>query len=579
MEAKGRKLLIAVALLLFTGLLVSSTQAVTILWKHPNATIRIGLPYRSLEFEDPVAAYSKRVDSYWVLEWLDADYLGLNNFEDWTGNNAGIQGNPDEVWMRNLGHSIWTQTTVSSYYVSIHLNGDNNDGLVDVLVDATLVAKLDMGTAGIPQTALIVYRSGTYDTHTITVNDAGWGPRNRLGDDVATLGACALTPGWYTKWWAPFWYLNARIRLVRTPGYITIPTGFWWGWWWYYDYGYWYRPWYGPMWWYQPYGRYLYYPYWSYWPWYRYYAPWWNYWGWWGGRWFWGFRDRLTYRYWYWQPRIIYWWSWYWDPPGKGGCLELVTQGDEDNPSGGRIKPFESASIPGFEYSGHSFTVNGRNLDSNEFSTLAFTQTGNIESWVRSNISTSDITEDDIAILMDSEIIKQLEENDPCGYGYVGIQYAAWEHPEAPVIPQVSIVQLWEQVSGNDQLTYEVNMPGEYPGIDKDIEIFASEPNRVSIDGQDANGVKTITFGYSNWSSGESVTVRAVPNSTSEGEIRFQVIHRPVDDPNNGVAVDGTITDDECGGMGYNTGDINQDCVVDGHDLAELANDWCETTD
>ena len=114
--------------------------------------------------------------------------------------------------------------------------------------------------------------------HYIVVDDKGKGSRG--GDDVATFGAAALFRDWRIKWWPPFWFLNARIRLVRTPGIIVIPTGWWGGWWWWHHQCHWFRPWHGPVWWYWPYCRYWYRPYWDYWPYYRYYRPWWHYWRW-----------------------------------------------------------------------------------------------------------------------------------------------------------------------------------------------------------------------------------------------------------------------------------------------------------
>jgi hypothetical protein len=76
--------------------------------------------------------------------------------------------------------------------VSVHLYGDNNDGMVDVLVDANLVATLDM-YASTPDTALILVSGLPSTTHTIQVVDQGGCQQGGgAADDVAIMGAAAL---------------------------------------------------------------------------------------------------------------------------------------------------------------------------------------------------------------------------------------------------------------------------------------------------------------------------------------------------------------------------------------------------
>ncbi|MBA7673837.1 hypothetical protein ES703_82043 [subsurface metagenome] len=126
--------------------------------------------------------------------------------------------------MRQSGQAISTTTRVPSTAVSIHLNGDNNDGKAEVRVDGILVATLDMGTRGNAQRALIIVKYLPLAPHLIRVDDVGVGPSG-LGTDVATMGACALA---FHKYFPHFWYLDCRLRLFPTPvdhvfPYTAIP--------------------------------------------------------------------------------------------------------------------------------------------------------------------------------------------------------------------------------------------------------------------------------------------------------------------------------------------------------------------
>jgi hypothetical protein len=134
-----------------------------------------------------------------VLEWRDADYSAGPPpwFGDWSVNNPGaIAGWFDQIWLQNQGDSAWTTTTVPSPVISIHLNGDNNDGLAQVLVDGAEVARLDMNYPGGPggqwrQTVQIIVRGLPNTTHTVQVNDLGFDPSG-MGDDVAINGVAVL---------------------------------------------------------------------------------------------------------------------------------------------------------------------------------------------------------------------------------------------------------------------------------------------------------------------------------------------------------------------------------------------------
>ena len=174
------------------ALTASPAEAVTILYQSANTNIYLGEPYGSLEFENPLAG-TEMIKEYAVTEWMDADYdAGPPRwYDDWSVSDpCTIDGYFNEIWMRMSGHSIWTSSTVPSTAVSIHLHGDDNDGLADVLVDGILVARLDMGSM-VPQNALIIVKDLGHITHHIRVNDLG-AATGASGTDVATMGAAAL---------------------------------------------------------------------------------------------------------------------------------------------------------------------------------------------------------------------------------------------------------------------------------------------------------------------------------------------------------------------------------------------------
>ena len=183
--------------------LVGATPAwaATVISQSANTDVVLGLPYWDLEFENPLSG-TETIQGYNVLQWRDADYdPGPPRwYDDWlVSHPTEIDGGPTEIWMRRPGHAITTTTTVSSSIVSIHLQGDDNDGVAQVLVDGAEVAILDMYTQGGSQTALIIVKNLSFYTHTITVNALGSG--SGLGDDVATLGAAALEKKF--KWSQP----------------------------------------------------------------------------------------------------------------------------------------------------------------------------------------------------------------------------------------------------------------------------------------------------------------------------------------------------------------------------------------
>ncbi|MHC4113011.1 MAG: DUF7901 domain-containing protein, partial [Planctomycetota bacterium] len=156
------------------------------------------------------------IKEYAVKEWMDADYdAGPPKwYDDWSVSDpVNIDGYANEIWMRMLGHSIWTSSTVPSSTVSIHLHGDNNDGVADVLVDGILAASIDMGTSPGTENALIIVKDLANITHHIRVNDLGIGPSN-LGRDIATMGAAAL---------------EKKIKWSQPP-IPTVPQNLYYGW-------------------------------------------------------------------------------------------------------------------------------------------------------------------------------------------------------------------------------------------------------------------------------------------------------------------------------------------------------------
>ncbi len=571
---RTRIICIASCIALLTAFAASPVQAVSIIWKAANVDITLGLPASSLEFENPLIA-GKTVKNYTVVDWRDADFSWGPPpwYDDWTVSHPGqIDGNANEIWMRNAGQNIWTTTTVMSNIVSIHMTGDYNDGRAEVLVDGVVVAVLDMGTAGLPQTALIIVKNLPWSLHNVMVRDTGWGPISNLGDDVHTFGAAALQMRPYGyKWWPHFWFLNARLRLYRTSGTITAYTGYWGGWYPYLLYNYYWRPWYGPANWYEPYCYYWYRPYWDYWPWYRYYRPWWHYWRWRGGWWFWGFNDRLTYSYTLWYPRIIYYWSWYWDAPGQGGCMELVTQADEINPAGKRIMAFPDPCIPGFTPGTHEYRVNG-GVASGSFNSLSFIPVTSLEDYYR---SITGVTDDDVAALMESDIVQELMAHPG---GYVGVQHATWTHPDSAIVTNAAIPEALVFKNGAGSLSeYKFHIKaGETAIGPMPVAVMSSDPDRLAIDGAGADGLLHLILDPTNPDpNGQPITVRAVSSSVEEEEHTAYVAVFREESWTDGIVINVKIQDQGCGGHGYNDSDLNRDCMTDFKDFAIFADQWC----
>ncbi len=163
-----RKTHLAAVALVAAMALGTPAAGINVLSSSGNTVVYLAQPFWDLEFENPLVG-NETVMGHLVIEWRDADYdpADPNPYDDWSVSDpANIDGNANEIWMRQPGQSIWTTATVPSTIVSIHLVGDNNDGIAQVMVDGNEVARLDMGTTGTSQTALILVKGLPNAPHT-----------------------------------------------------------------------------------------------------------------------------------------------------------------------------------------------------------------------------------------------------------------------------------------------------------------------------------------------------------------------------------------------------------------------------
>jgi hypothetical protein len=175
--------------------------AISVIFSGPNTTVTLGEPYGNLEFNNPLTG-SETVNSCFVVEWRDAGFACPGPiYEDWAVSlpcacpsptpNTCVDGYANEIWLRNPGDMAATITTVPGTMVSIHLHGDSNDGICDVVVDGVPRAQLDMYTAG-ADNALVIVDNLLNTTHTIEVIDVGPGSGGQGADDIAIMGAAVL---------------------------------------------------------------------------------------------------------------------------------------------------------------------------------------------------------------------------------------------------------------------------------------------------------------------------------------------------------------------------------------------------
>ncbi|MEJ5299065.1 MAG: hypothetical protein WHZ52_13625, partial [Armatimonadota bacterium] len=204
---RGRRLATVAIVCAVVGLIVAApASALTVISHSANTDVIVGVPFNSLEFENPLTGL-EMVQGYDLIEWRDADYSLMGwppSFDDWTVNDPfGIDGNVNEIWLRQRGHAAFTSTTVPGSIVSIHLVGDDNDGVAQVLVDGAEVARLDMNTPQPPQTACIIVKDLPNSLHNIEVHDLGPGGAGAGNDDVAVMGAGVLRKPLAVKWDQP----------------------------------------------------------------------------------------------------------------------------------------------------------------------------------------------------------------------------------------------------------------------------------------------------------------------------------------------------------------------------------------
>jgi hypothetical protein len=88
-----------------------------------------------------------------------------------------------------------------------------------------------------------------------------------------------------------------------------------------------------------------------------------------------------------------------------------------------------------------------------------------------------------------------------------------------------------------------------------------------------------LSFDPCTWDINQPVTIMAVDDADSEGEEIAWVAHAYSEDPNSGLVFEVAIHDNECGGLGYVTGDLDYNCRVDFVDFAVFADDWLKSTD
>ncbi len=157
-------------------------------WRAPNCEVEIGLSDAAMEDLRPGDQIAPDLV---VAEVRDADFLGSGNGRDWLGNVH--DGSSTQVWLRWAGHSLFTTTTASTTAVSVHLQGDDNDGRCRVSVDGAAVAILDMNNP-VTRNARVIVRGLPRAPHTLAVDAIGCTSQQCEGwqKDVAVWGGTAL---------------------------------------------------------------------------------------------------------------------------------------------------------------------------------------------------------------------------------------------------------------------------------------------------------------------------------------------------------------------------------------------------
>ena len=200
---------------------------------------------------------------------------------------------------------------------------------------------------------------------------------------IAGLGASTVEAGVY---YSPYWGCD-YYGYWATPVTVTVPTG-------YYNHWYYTPPTIYKSRWGLGWGAYHTYPC------------------------FYGFRDSLTYTYYAYTPRYMYWWSRYWDPEATGYTLDMVTDG---NDTSGDLLPFDPSIESDVDILSHTYEIND-GCDSGSFTDLTWvTATDSAIRDYLASLSLDQITIDDI---MDDDMVLNVISNNDTGNKVIGLQLA-----------------------------------------------------------------------------------------------------------------------------------------------------------
>jgi len=146
-----------------------------------DTTIMHGVP--SDEMENPRVIGNHRS----VRRWVDIDGPSGGGW----GKNGNLDGNGVEGWLLDTNASIYTSVS-STTGISIHMRGDNNDGVAQIKVDGNLKVELDMWTGGgYPENVQVLIEGlSEYSSYTVLVDDMG--SDDYGDDDVAVFGLAEL---------------------------------------------------------------------------------------------------------------------------------------------------------------------------------------------------------------------------------------------------------------------------------------------------------------------------------------------------------------------------------------------------
>lgn len=180
---------------------------------------------------------------------------------------------------------------------------------------------------------------------------------------AATLSVPAVAQAGY--FFNPYWNLDARVSFVPTTVSYNVPTGYWYGGYGYTYGGYLYSPYIGSY-----YGYGSYYPYYS------------SYYNWYSYPYVYGFVDSLHATWTGLVPVTTYWNSWYWDAPGTGHTLDVISAGDDL----GHLAGLPDGFSTDFTMSSHTLEVHSGDVvgayDTGSFSDLTYLALSDVPAYV-----------------------------------------------------------------------------------------------------------------------------------------------------------------------------------------------------